>query len=149
MRRASRGRLLVPASWRDVGGKEGFAGAATVDVVDVKVPFTCDAFCVLGCVEDAVGGLALLALPAVVGGVEMPFVSGSAAGEAMLEGRRRGMIWVLEGSSRRAVSGVDDEVEEELSLRWNAVEAWTLLVHARTSWREPSIPTTHGTIGTT
>jgi len=35
MRRASRGRLLVPGSERDVGGKAGFMGAV------VDVPLDC------------------------------------------------------------------------------------------------------------
>lgn len=48
---------------------------------------SCDCDCgwdwVFGCVDDAVGGLALAPPDAVVGGVDMPF-GASAAGEAMV-----------------------------------------------------------------
>jgi hypothetical protein len=80
MRRASRGRLVRPVSCNDVEGKEGFIGAAAVDV-----PFGCDCCEGCDCVLGAVGGLAFGApeAEAVVGGVEMPFGMFSAAGEAM------------------------------------------------------------------
>lgn len=45
----------------------------------------CDAGCVLGWVEDCVGGVAFAF--AVVGGVDMPFGMLSAVGEAMVVGR--------------------------------------------------------------
>lgn len=67
MRRASRG-FLPPMSLREVAAvKEG-----------------CD--CVLGCVEDwvCVGGDAFVPPDVVAGGVDMPFASGSGAGEAMV-----------------------------------------------------------------
>jgi hypothetical protein len=41
---------------------------------------------VFGCVEDAVAGLGFCPPEAVVGGVEMPFVSSAAAGDAIFDG---------------------------------------------------------------
>ena len=82
MRRASRGRLLVPGSERDVGGKAGFIGAV------LGTPLDCCDGCAVGCEGcgwDWVGGLSVGAL-AVAGGVEMPFCMGSAAGDAMVGG---------------------------------------------------------------
>jgi hypothetical protein len=81
MRRASRGRLEVPGSVREVEGKDALAeDAARV----AEVPLESWVF---GCVEDWVGGLGLGALEAVVaGGVEMPLARVSAAGDAMLGG---------------------------------------------------------------
>jgi hypothetical protein len=71
MRRASRGRLDVPASWREVGG---------------KVPLES---CVLG--WACVGGVGFAALGAVAGGVEMPFCSASVAtGDAIFAKDVRG-----------------------------------------------------------
>lgn len=92
MRRASRGRLVVPMSCSDVEGKDGFAEAVAL------VPLSCKAcceLCVLGCVEDAVGGLGLAAPLAVVGGVDMPFGISAAAGEAIVR------IWGSGGCERR------------------------------------------------
>lgn len=76
MRRASRGLLDVPVSWRDVEGNDALIGAGAL-------PFVCAGwvFCVLGCVEEAVGGLGFGAPVAVVGGVESMF---SPPGEAMM-----------------------------------------------------------------
>jgi hypothetical protein len=82
MRRASRGRLEVPGSVREVEGKEDDAEAARV----AEVPLESWVF---GCVEDWVGGLGFGALEAVVaGGVDMPFARVSAAGDAMV-----GVLW--------------------------------------------------------
>ena len=89
MRRASRGRLLVPGSERDVGGKAGFMGA----VVDVPLDWGCG--CAVGCEGCCVGGLSVGAF-AVAGGVEMPFCMGSAAGDAMIV-----VLWVGVGRRQR------------------------------------------------
>lgn len=60
----------------------------------------CCEFCVLSCVEDAVGGLGFGAPVAVVGGVDMPFGMLSAAGEAILgcslKGRRGWLVGVFD-----------------------------------------------------
>lgn len=77
MRRASRGRLLVPGSEREFGGKAGFMGAA------VDMPLDCCDGCAVGCEGCCVGGLSVGAF-AVAGGVEMPFCMVSAAGDAMM-----------------------------------------------------------------
>jgi hypothetical protein len=82
MRRASRGRFEVPVSCIDVEGNEEDAEAAPM-VAEVPLES-----CVLGCVEDCVGGLGLGALDAVAGGVEMPFWRVSATGDAMMGGLR-------------------------------------------------------------
>lgn len=73
MRRASRGRLVVPVSSSE---EDGYAVEADVDWV-----VGCAADCGWDC--EAGGELVWAAL-AVAGGVEMPFVSG--AGDAMLCG---------------------------------------------------------------
>lgn len=82
MRRASRGRFEVPASWREVVGNEAPGAEAAAAVVDVPLE-SCD--WVFGCVDVwvAVGGLGLGALEPVAGGVEMPFWSVSAIGDAI------------------------------------------------------------------
>lgn len=104
IRRASRGRLLVPLSWREVDGKAafmlvvGFVGAP-LDGCD-----GCDAGC--GCV----GGLSVGAF-AVAGGVEIPLGTFSATGEAMLlvvwvKRMRVGVIEFGSWRSRREVAEV-------------------------------------------
>lgn len=74
MRRASRGRLDVPVSWREVGGKDV--------LIAVGAPLeSWEALCWL---VGWVGGLGFVAL-AVAGGVDMPLASVSAAGEAIVD----------------------------------------------------------------
>lgn len=80
MRRASRGRLEVPASWREVGGNGAFMFVGAV------VPLErCGWDWGGGCVEGWVGGLGFEGF-AVAGGVEMPLAMFSAAGEAIVGG---------------------------------------------------------------
>lgn len=81
MRRASRGRLEAPVSWREVCGKDDDEAAAAVAVVLVPLES-----CVLGCVDVCVGGLGFGALDPVAGGVEMPFWRFSATGDAIVGG---------------------------------------------------------------
>lgn len=78
MRRASRGRFVEPASCRLVAGNAaewGCKGAALLGAL-------------LGCAAGCVGGEVVVAF-AVAGGVEMPFVSASGAGDAIL----RDVLW--------------------------------------------------------
>lgn len=107
MRRASRGRLLVPLSWRDVGGNAAFmlvVAEAVVVVVVVGPLFAgallpldgCDGCCEAGC--GCVGGLSVGAL-FVAGGVEMPFGMFSAAGDAIVCGGTEAR-WRQVGPSR-------------------------------------------------
>lgn len=77
MRRASRGRLLAPLSCSEVDGKAALMLPGGFDGAPLDGCDGCDAAC--GCV----GGLRVGAF-AVAGGVEMPFGTFSAAGEAML-----------------------------------------------------------------
>lgn len=98
MRRASRGRFVVPLSCSEVEGNDALIEAVVVPLSWVA----CCEFCVLGTVEDAVGGLGFGAPVAVAGGVDMPFcISAAAAGEAMLRGSRKrrecvvGMVFVV------------------------------------------------------
>jgi hypothetical protein len=94
MRRASRGRLEAPVSVREVEGKEEDADAARVAEVPLES-------CVLGCVEDCVGGLGLGALETfVAGGVEMPFWRVSATGDAMVGGCGARALVVVEVALR-------------------------------------------------
>lgn len=85
MRRASRGRLDVPASCRDELGKGALMGAGAGPVL---MPLGCAGceVCVLGCVEEPVGGLGFGAPVAVVGGVESIF---SPPGEPMINAQLR------------------------------------------------------------
>lgn len=77
MRRASRGRLLVPLSWSELDGKAAFMLAAGFADAPLDACDGCDAGG--GCV----GGLSVGAF-AVAGGVEMPLGTFSAAGEAIV-----------------------------------------------------------------
>lgn len=102
MRRASRGRLEVPLSCSDVDGNDALMGAGAV-------PFVCAGceVCVLGCVEEAVGGLGLGAPVAVVGGVESMF---SPPGEAIVGYVRQALVKVSdcgEGAKEAARSKSD------------------------------------------
>ena len=75
IRRASRGRLELPLSWREVRGKAASGGAgAGAPLVGCE---GCE-----GC-WDCVGGLNVGAF-VVAGGVEMPLAIISAAGDAMV-----------------------------------------------------------------
>jgi hypothetical protein len=81
MRRASRGRLDLPSSWREVRGWEGGAGGPLV----CAWPLTCgcDWDCDEGCGFGAVGELWLCAL-LVAGGVDMPLAMSAPAGDAIV-----------------------------------------------------------------
>ena len=92
MRRASRGRLLVPGSWSEVGGNAAFMVVVAEAVVAVVVgllfagallPLDCCDGCCCEAGWGCVGGLSVGAL-FVAGGVEMPFCMFSAAGEAIV-----------------------------------------------------------------
>lgn len=82
IRRASRGRLLLPESWSEVDGKDALMAVGAVPFVWAG----CEVW-VLGWVEDAVGGLGFGAPVAVAGGVESMF---SPPGEAMVGGEGEG-----------------------------------------------------------
>lgn len=108
IRRASRGRLEVPASWSEVLGNEAVAAAVVLVALES---------CVLGWVDVCVGGLGLGALEPVAGGVEMPFWSVSAMGDAMVG---------YEGCGRAVVCFFERGCWMQVRLQGNAEVRWFL-----------------------